>query len=91
MIGASSRVVLVPLGPDLPHAACRGPHAARWDDQVEGELPSDRPRRHVLAVAICRRCPDVAACFRARVADPKLGSGVWGGHVFAAGGRRPDR
>jgi Transcription factor WhiB len=90
VIGAS-RVVLIPLGPDLPHAACRGPDAALWDEQVEGELPSDRPYRHALAIAICQRCSDVAACYIARLADPDLGGGVWGGHVFSTHTRRLDR
>lgn len=72
------------LGPNLPDAACKG----RWplfDDRVHDETVEERNERHKQAVRICRTCPELSACLRARLADDGLGNGVWAGRVFTSG------
>jgi len=74
-----------PSWPSLPRAACRGAPEPLWDDKVGGrngaqrELAADRERRHEMARAICRRCPEVLPCLRVRRDDPTLPPGIWGG------------
>ena len=78
---------LLQLGvvPHLPRAACKGSPEPLWDDRVRGrngkqrELAADREDRHYLARAICGHCPEIQACLRARLDDPTLPPGIWGG------------
>lgn len=79
------------VGPSLPDAACAGSSRARvgavehgplWDWSVYGETTRERAERIELAMAICRDCPELSACLRARREAPELGPGVWGGQVF---------
>ncbi|MGH3882880.1 MAG: hypothetical protein ACRDRC_05685 [Pseudonocardiaceae bacterium] len=75
-------------GPDLPHAACKGQVPTLgplWDDRVSGEIPDERTTRHQQATAICRTCPELNACHQARITDPTLGAGIWGGRLFGPG------
>jgi len=80
--------------PHLPRAACRGAPEPLWDDKVGGrngkqrELAADRERRHEMARAICRRCPEVLACIRVRRDDPTLPPGIWGGCWVGSGPER---
>jgi hypothetical protein len=69
------------LGPNLPRAACKG-LADLWDDRVDNEPEEHRTQRHDQAIGTCRECPVRADCLTARLTEPDLGNGVWGGQLF---------
>jgi hypothetical protein len=73
---------LVFLGPNLPLAACKGAPVSLWDATLAGEMSYDRETRHEQAKAICRTCPEMAACLRARLTTPELGEGIYGAQLF---------
>jgi hypothetical protein len=67
------------LGPDLGgRPACAG-MAPVFDDEVPGEIHSEREARHHQAIAICVTCPVSAACAAARADLGREATGVWAG------------
>lgn len=82
-------------GTNLPGAACAGPLAWLWDDQLDaeskgGETRTSRAVRHAKAQAVCRlQCPASAQCLADRIHGDDLRGGVHGGEVFAEGERQP--
>lgn len=72
----------IPLGPNLPGAACKGATEPLWDWTTDGETFVQRGLRLERAMAICRTCPVMARCLWTRETDPSLGPGVWGSQLF---------
>lgn len=75
---------ILPGGPHLPDAACRGALAWLWDDVRDlrgGEQPMQRDARHAIARIICQGCPERDTCRAARQADQLLGGGIWAGEL----------
>ena len=78
----STRALTALLGPNLPQAACKGATEPLWDFSVDGELPCQRAERLERGTAICRTCPEREACRAARLNNPDLGAGLYGGVLF---------
>lgn len=78
----------IPLGPNLPAAACKG-ESPTFDWLIDGEPFEQRSRRlaEAIAVAVCHACPVTARCLKARESNPALGAGVWGGQLFSSKAR----
>ncbi|NMD58968.1 UNVERIFIED_ORG: transcription factor WhiB [Nocardia globerula] len=64
--------------PRLVGAACVGHHDL-FDEHLEDECVADRLTRHSQAVAICRRCPVIAACREVALEHLDHISGIWAG------------
>lgn len=80
--GATGLASVLFGGPELRGAACAA-RAPLWDDHTDGrETDRDRKTRHRTAITVCGDCPVRTACLRNRLANPRLGGGVWGGHLF---------
>lgn len=78
----------IALGPDLPHAACKHIKQPLWDVYVYGESAPERCARLARGAEICRGCPQRAECLAARLNEPELGDGLWGGELFSKGRQR---
>ena len=78
----SAHALTALLGPNLRLAACKGATEPLWDFSVEGELPGQRAERLERGTAICRTCPERSACGAARLSNPDLGAGLYGGVLF---------
>jgi transcription factor WhiB len=77
----------IPLGPNLPTAACKG-KSPTFDWQIDGEPFGQRSRRLARAMAICHACPVTARCLKARESNHGSGhAGVWGGELFSSKAR----
>jgi hypothetical protein len=80
-------IPLLILGPNLPNAACKN-KGNLWDITVDGETDEARAQRINTAIGICGTCPTAQRCLDARLANPQLGEGVYGGQLFGKPAQR---